>query len=357
MRVQPVDVAAGRRITRSCGSRRAAVAFAVDRHRHRHRAGEAAADLRGVPAGRRRHQPQVRRHRPRPGHQPRAGDAARRRDPAGQRRRARAARSRCTCRSTTPGPARAVTAPATDADGRRARQLSLPVLAVAKAEEVVADDRDDDRRGRHRPADRRRRSALRAHPARAGARQGVQGHRRQPRRSRRCRWRASTCRRRSRSTSSCPTCSAGRCSTTSSSIRRRGTSRCRCCRSRKSASTASRTARSRTWSSRRRPTSSSARSTASRRYVAPHTKRLLVVEDNDIERAEHRRAARPRRHRDRRRSAPAPRRCERCASSAVRLLRRRPAPARHDRLRAARDACRPSRRCATCRSSSSPARS
>ena len=34
-------------------------------------------------------------------------------------------------------------------------------------------------------------------------------------------------------------------------------------------------------------------------YVAPHKKRLLVVEDNDIERAEHRRAAGARRHRDR----------------------------------------------------------
>ena len=34
-------------------------------------------------------------------------------------------------------------------------------------------------------------------------------------------------------------------------------------------------------------------------YVAPHKKRLLVVEDNDIERDEHRRAAVARRHRDR----------------------------------------------------------
>ena len=64
------------------------VAFTVDRHRHRHRARKAAADLRGVPAGRRRHQPQVRRHRARPGDQPRARDAARRRDPARQRARA-----------------------------------------------------------------------------------------------------------------------------------------------------------------------------------------------------------------------------------------------------------------------------
>jgi CheY-like chemotaxis protein len=41
-----------------------------------------SAHLRGVPAGRRRHQPQVRRHRPRPGDQPRARRPARRRDPA-----------------------------------------------------------------------------------------------------------------------------------------------------------------------------------------------------------------------------------------------------------------------------------
>ena len=57
-------------------------------HRHRRRAGEAAAHLRGLPAGRRRHLPQIRRHRPGPGHQPRAGRAARRRDQARQRPRA-----------------------------------------------------------------------------------------------------------------------------------------------------------------------------------------------------------------------------------------------------------------------------
>ena len=47
-------------------------------HRHRHRAREAPGDLRGVPAGRRHHQPQVRRHRPRPVHQPGDRQAARR---------------------------------------------------------------------------------------------------------------------------------------------------------------------------------------------------------------------------------------------------------------------------------------
>ena len=56
-----------------------------DRHRHRHRAGEAADHLRGLPAGRRHHQPPIRRHRPGPVDQPRADPAARRRDQARQR--------------------------------------------------------------------------------------------------------------------------------------------------------------------------------------------------------------------------------------------------------------------------------
>ena len=56
------------------------------RHRHRHRARQAAADLRGVPAGRRHHQPQVRRHGPRPDDQPRDRAPARRRDPGRERR-------------------------------------------------------------------------------------------------------------------------------------------------------------------------------------------------------------------------------------------------------------------------------
>ena len=58
------------------------------RHRHRHSAGEAAHHLRGLPAGRRRHQPQVRRNWSGPRHQPRAGQPARRRDSAEERARA-----------------------------------------------------------------------------------------------------------------------------------------------------------------------------------------------------------------------------------------------------------------------------
>ena len=91
-------------------------------------------------------------------------------------------------------------------------------------------------------------------------------------------------RRPSRSTSSCPTCSAGRCSTSSSSTRPRATSRCRSSRWRKSASTAWRTAPSPTWSRRRPPTGLEAAFDRIKDFTAPRTKRLLVVEDNDIER-------------------------------------------------------------------------
>jgi hypothetical protein len=58
------------------------------RHRHRHHAGEAEDHLRGVPAGGFQHQPQIRRHRPRPRHQPRAVQPAGRRNPAAQHSRA-----------------------------------------------------------------------------------------------------------------------------------------------------------------------------------------------------------------------------------------------------------------------------
>ena len=51
------------------------------RHRHRHPQGEARRHLRGLPAGRHRHQPQVRRYRARALHQPADHPAPRRRDP------------------------------------------------------------------------------------------------------------------------------------------------------------------------------------------------------------------------------------------------------------------------------------
>ena len=59
------------------------------RHRRRHPGREAEDRVRGLPAGRRQHQPQVRRHGPRPRHQPRAGAAAGRRAHLAQHARPR----------------------------------------------------------------------------------------------------------------------------------------------------------------------------------------------------------------------------------------------------------------------------
>ena len=76
---------------------------------------KAADHLRGVPAGRRQHQPQVRRHRPRPRHQPRACPPARRRDPAAEHARqgqhVHAVPADRLCRSRPAARARAPTAP------------------------------------------------------------------------------------------------------------------------------------------------------------------------------------------------------------------------------------------------------
>ena len=60
-----------------------------DRYRNRHSSRQTAHHLRSVPAGRRNHQPQVRRHRTGPFHQPRTGQAAGRRNPAAKRARRR----------------------------------------------------------------------------------------------------------------------------------------------------------------------------------------------------------------------------------------------------------------------------
>ena len=182
-------------------------------HRHRHPAREAADHLRGVPAGRRQHQPQVRRHRPRPGDQPRAGQPARRRDPAAQHARASAARSRSTCRCATSGPTGRRRA------SRRRRRAPAPAVArrrsrvPERAVEPIADDRDDI------AARRRRRCSIvedDPHYARVlvdlARDNGLQGAGRDARRRRAGAGAPVPARPRSRSTSSCPTCSAGRCS-------------------------------------------------------------------------------------------------------------------------------------------------
>ena len=189
------------------------LAFAVTRHRHRHPAGQAADHLRGVPAGRRLDQPQVRRHRPRPGDQPRAVAAARRRDPAGERARRRAARSRCTCRRPTcrRAPARqAARRPSGARAGRVARRQPRPPTAAEAAGRrharstatPEAAGRAARQRGRRRPrrhpagrpraADRRERPGVRPFLLDAAREQGLQGPGHVARARPRWRWRAST---------------------------------------------------------------------------------------------------------------------------------------------------------------------
>ena len=91
----------------------------------------------------------------------------------------------------------------------------VPALSCGRPSEMpieqVADDRHDIAARRHGAADRRGRSALRAHHRGSGARQRIEGAGRDARRAMRCRWRANISRRPSRWTCSCPTCSAGRC--------------------------------------------------------------------------------------------------------------------------------------------------
>ena len=182
------------------------------RYRHRHPAREAAHHLRGIPTGGRRHGAQVRRYRPRPGDQPRAGAAARRRDPPEQ------------------------------LAGRR-QHLHPVSAAIAVGPDAceVGRGRLPSRRRRRRPLWRRpcarrrpvwRKSRTIAMTSRRRTRccwssrtipttRGCCSSWRAARASRcwwpapgsgRCRSRRSTSRPRSRSTSSCPTCSAGPCS-------------------------------------------------------------------------------------------------------------------------------------------------
>ena len=160
--------------------RRRVIAFAVSDTGIGIAAGQAAADLRGVPAGRRHDQPQVRRHRPRPLDQPRDRAAARRRDPgrerAGQGQHVHAV------------PAGAVTSPRGAGGVARAPAMTQRGVDQAPgassrrgpwsaAERRTPTHRARDRRRPRAPARRRPGAAhhrgrrqVRAHPARHGAR-------------------------------------------------------------------------------------------------------------------------------------------------------------------------------------------
>ena len=181
----------------------------MTRHRHRHLARQAADHLRGVPAGRRQHQPQVRRHRARPRDQPRAVAPAGRRDPARQRAAERqhvhavpaghlhaAAARRARSLPSAGWPTRRTRAAAGLA--HRTRRLrhgswkcrrcpstgngsALPETGSSSRNPTrsneVGDDRDAIAPGDRAILHRRERSRVCALPARHGARAGLQGHR------------------------------------------------------------------------------------------------------------------------------------------------------------------------------------
>ena len=190
------------------------------RHRRRHPGREAEDRVRGLPAGRRLDQPQVRRHGPRPRHQPRAGAAA--------GRRAHLAQHAGHGLDLHALPADHVHRPAHGGAPARSRRR-----AGAAGRPAGASRRPVPRRppqpaaGRADAADRRGRS--RTMPASwSMPRMPPASRRWSPRAARRrstSRW--NTSRSPCRSTSSCPTCWAGTCSASSSARSRRATSRCR----------------------------------------------------------------------------------------------------------------------------------
>ena len=107
------------------------------RHRHRHPARKAEADLRGVPAGRRNDQPQIWRHRPRPVDQPRDRAPAR----AASSRSSRSPSKGSTFTLFIPLEAAAVAAPETFAASGRDAAATTPSTCCPPALEVT-DDRD-----------------------------------------------------------------------------------------------------------------------------------------------------------------------------------------------------------------------
>jgi CheY-like chemotaxis protein len=194
--------------------------------------------------------------------------------------RARAARSRSTCRCTYTGPI----GNAPPRAARRARRPpAAPLCGPSRSRGEDIGRSRESAAGRHRAAHRRGRSPLRARAARAGARQGLQGRRGHQRGQQ-----ALSLARQYQPTAITldiflPDMLGWTVLNNLKLDPPRATSRCRSSPSRRSASTACRTAPSPTSSSRRRPRSWNAFDRI-KTFVEPRVKRLLVVEDNEIER-------------------------------------------------------------------------
>ena len=180
-------------------------------HRHRHPGRQAPHHLRGVSAGRRHDEPEVRRHRPRAVDQPRNRAAARRRDPAPER-----AGRRQHVHALPAGQFRGPAAAWPDAivsGGRRSRSRLAEIDESLLAQSEVEDDRDVICRDGQGGPGRRERPAVHAHP------DGSRPAKRASSAWRRCaatsawRWRGTTNPTPSRSTSTCRGWTAGRSST------------------------------------------------------------------------------------------------------------------------------------------------
>ena len=144
------------------------------RHRHRHPRREAANHLRGVSAGRRQHEQEIRRHGSRSRHQPRARQPARRRDSAAEH-----AECRQHVHAVLACPVRGIRSGRTGgrSHGEDGGSCLVAHRSPTRTSRCRRGRSRNRRTGRFSPLDRRGRSALRAYSGRSRARQRIQGAR------------------------------------------------------------------------------------------------------------------------------------------------------------------------------------
>ena len=324
------------------------------RHRHRHLAGEAEDRVRGVPAGRRRHLAQVRRHRPGACDQPRNRRPARRRTAPAQRA----------------GQGQHVhPVPAAELRRRRQRRTTTPPAIAAAARARRATERQFTGAARKSPDDRAELDAGRAVAAGGRGRPAL----------------------RERAARPCARRAASRCS-----VANRGSEALRLVREYKPSAITldiflpdmlgwTVLARLKQDSTTRhipvqivtveeerhhsiergafsylaKPATHRNDRRGARAHQAVHAAARQAPAGRRGRRGrahEHRGTDPPRRRRDRHRRQSGEEAMRRCARRQLRLRGARPAPARHDRFRPARPHPGRAARCATCRSWCSPAR-